>query len=185
MDSCNDYPIRLVPGEDIPNWEQPKLPEEGYLLMVSNQLDHQCGETLPMLYHLPISMLTPGGSFQPNVYSADSHGLSLSLPSNQVRAAYVYSNTPYDIRLAKPERNSYAQFLILGVDKANEGNLLIQNSAFYTFPSGHDYIPGYTYYLGQDGVPTSASDYHGGVRQKLFTVIDRRTIAIDIDLEKE
>lgn len=183
MNDCNDYPVRAIPGEEIPRWGKTVLPEEGYLLMAAVQKDQQCGRNLPYLYHLPIGMITPGGNFQANVYSMNGNGARIAVPAGQVRAAYVYNNTPYDVRLASKDGQK-AQFIIVGKDEGIDGNYLIQTSSLFTFKSTHGYIPGYTYYLGKDGTPTTDTSYTDGKRQKLFTVIDKLTIAIDIQEER-
>lgn len=184
MNNCNDYPVRAIPGEEIPTWGKNTLPEEGYLLMAAVQKDQQCGRNLPYLYHLPINQLTPGATFQSNTYSARANGSTIAVPADQVVPAFVYSNTPNDIRVAK-NGESFAQFMVLSKDETIDGNLIIQNGGFYTFPSGHKYIPGFVYYLGTDGKPTTNGAFVEGKRQKLFTVIDGRTISIDLQEEKE
>lgn len=187
MDSCNDYPVHAIPGEEIPRWEKTVLPAEGYLLMAAVQKDQQCGRNLPYLYHLPLGMITPGGTFQSNTYSLNGNGSTVVVPEGQIRAGYVYNNSPYDVRLATLDQNSalMAQFIILSRDEDASGNYLVQSDSMYTFKSGHNYIPGYTYYLGQDGQPTTDSSFVNGRRQKLFSVIDRMTIVINIQEETE
>lgn len=182
MSKCNDYPINNIDAEDVPVWGKNVLPDEGYLLMAAKQIDQQCGRALPFLYHLPLNMVTPGGTFQTNTYSANGNGFTQEWATNQVRAGYTYNNTPNDMRLAGFDSHK-AQYLILGKDDTIVGNYIIQGSGFYTFVGGHEYIPGYTYYLGLDGIPTTDSSYHDGARQKLFEVVDKSTILIDIDSE--
>lgn len=184
MSNCNDYPVNNIDAEDVPVWGKNVLPDEGYLLMAAKQVDQQCGRALPFLYHLPIHMVTPGGTFQGNTYSANGNGFTTEWAANQVRAGYTYNNTPNDIRLASAgEKN--AQYLILKKDDTIDGNYVIQGAGFYTFTGGHEYIPGYAYYLGTDGVPTTSSAYVNGARQHLFEVIDHSTILINIYTENE
>lgn len=183
MSKCSDYPINSIDAEDIPRWGKTTLPDEGYLLMAAVQKDQQCGRNLPFLYHLPLGMVTPGGTFQTNTYSANGNGYNGDWDKNQVRAGFVYNNTPNDIRLASADHP--AQFIILGKDEAVDGNYVIQGSGFYTFPSSHSYITGYSYYLGADGQPTTNSDFSEGVRQHLFEAIDPMTILINIYTEQE
>lgn len=184
MSKCSDYPVNSIDAEDIPVWGKTTLPDEGYLLMAAKLIDQQCGRSLPFLYHLPINKITPGATFQPNTYSLPGKGFNESWPVNQVRAAYVYNNTPNDIRLASIS-GTRAQFLLLEKDKTVAGNYIIQGSGFYTFVGGHNYVPGYTYYLGEDGLPTTDSSFTGGVRQHLFEAIDSSTILINVYLDKE
>ena len=184
MSKCNDYPINNIDAEDVPVWGKTVLPDEGYLLMAAKQIDQQCGRALPFLYHLPIGMVTPGGTFQTNTYSLPGNGFSMDWEANQVRAAYTYNNTPNDIRLADINDSS-AQYLLLGKDDTIDGNYIIQGTGFYTFVGGHNYVPGYSYYLGASGIPTTSTAYIGGRRQHLFEVVDGSTILINIYTENE
>lgn len=184
MSKCNDYPINSIDAQDVPTWGKTTLPDEGYLLMAAVQKDQQCGKNMPFLYHLPINRITPGATFQPNTYSAAGNGFTQEWEANQVRAGYVYNNTPNDIRLADINGQK-AQFILLEKDDTVANNYLIQGSGFYTFPGGHSYVPGYAYYLGADGKPTTSTDFVDGVRQHLFEVIDTSTILINIYNETE
>lgn len=180
--SCNDYPVNSIDAQDIPTWGRNVLPEEGYLLMASVQKDQQCGRNLPFLYHLPIHMITPGRTFQSNTYSANGNGFNGDWAANQIRAGYTYNNTPNDIRLASID-GQLAQYILIGKDETIAGNYIIQGAGFYTFPAGHSYIPGYAYYLGADGQPTTDSKFVDGRRQHLFEVVDKSTIMVNIYTE--
>lgn len=184
MSNCNDYPVNNIDAEDVPRWGQATLPEEGYLLMASVQKDQQCGRKLPFLYHLPINMITPGGTFQQNTYSLAGNGFTEEWAANQVRAGYTYNNTPNDIRLANPT-DHLAQYVLLAKDEAIAGNYVVQGTGFYTFVGGHNYIPGYSYYLGADGTPTTETTFTDGHRQHLFDVVDNSTILINVYTERE
>lgn len=184
MSKCNDYPINNIDAEDVPVWGKNVLPDEGYLLMAAKLVDQQCGRALPFLYHLPINMVTPGGTFQTNTYSANGNGFTSEWAANQVRAGYTYNNTPNDIRFADIVEK-LAQYLILKKDDGISGNYIIQGNGFYTFTGGHEYIPGYAYYLGDNGQPTTETAYVNGRRQHLFEVIDKSTILINIYIEND
>lgn len=184
MSKCNDYPINNIDAEDVPVWGKTVLPDEGYLLMAAKQVDQQCGRALPFLYHLPIGMVTPGKTFQTNTYSLPGNGFQQEWPANQIRAGYTYNNTPNDIRLASNDDKA-AQYILLEKDDTVAGNYIIQGAGFYTFVGGHEYIPGYAYYLGTNGQPTTDSSYVNGHRQHLFEVVDTSTILINIYTENE
>lgn len=184
MSKCDDYPINNIDAQDVPVWGKNVLPDEAFLLMAAELVDSQCGKKLPYLYHLPVGMLTPGGTFQGNTYSANGNGLTIEWEANQVRAGYTYNNTPNDMRFATIGETR-AQYIILKKDDSVEGNYIIQGGGFYTFTGGHSYVPGYTYYLGENGVPTTDSSYVAGIRQHLFEVIDTSTILINIYTEQE
>lgn len=184
LKDCKSFPINSIDAEDIPTWAQTKLPDEGYLLMAAKLKDQHCGRPLPFLYHLPINKITPGATFQPNTYSVAGNGYQGEWAANQVRAGYTYNNTPNDIRLADITAQK-AQYILLSKDNTIEGNYLIQGSGFYTFTGGHNYVPGYAYYLGTEGQPTTDSSFVNGIRQHLFEVIDSSTILINIYSEQE
>ena len=183
--SCDDYPIKSLDANDVPVWGDSVLPSNGYLWMTSVQRDSRCGDEIPYLYQLPISSLTPGSTIQGNTYKANGNGATIAVPEQQVKAGYTYNNAPNDIRFAENHEDEFvrAQYIILS--QAENGAYNIQGSGFYTFPGGHKYIIGYTYYLGENGDPTTDSSFFNGVRQKLFEVIDQRTILINIETEKE
>ena len=184
MSKCNDYPVNNIDAQDVPVWGSTKLPDEGYLLMAAVQKDQQCGRNLPFLYHLPINKITPGSSFQPNTYSVEGNGFTGDWAASQVRAGYTYNNTPNDIRLADKDSHM-AQYILLEKDSTIVGNYIAQGSGFYTFAGGHSYVPGYAYYLGDNGQPTTSSAFTGGKRQHLFEAIDNSTILINIYTEQE
>ena len=183
MSRCDDYPVRNLDAQDVPTWEESSLPAEGYLLMAAVQKDQQCGKNMPYLYHLPLGKVTPGSSFQANTYYLNGNGFDENWPVNQVRAGYTYNNTPNDIRFASISGKP-AQYVLLKRDDNNQTDYAIQGSGFYTFPSTHSYYVGYSYYLGQNGVPTTDSSFVGGKRQHLFEVIDQRTILVNIYEER-
>lgn len=184
MSKCDDYPVNNIDAENVPVWGLNTLPDDGYLLMAANQRDQHCGRILPFLYHLPIGMVTPGGTFQTNTYSAKGNGLTSEWAPNQIRAGFTYNNTPNDMRFATIGESN-AQYIILSKDETVAGNYIIQGSGFYSFPGGHGYVPGYTYYLGENGEPTTDSSFVDGARQHLFDVVDSSTILINIYTERE
>lgn len=184
MSKCNDYPVNNIDAEDVPVWGMNKLPDDGYLLMAAKMVDQQCGRKLPFLYHLPIGMVTPGATFQTNTYSANGNGFTAEWAANQVRAGYTYNNSPNDMRFAAIGESS-AQYIILQKDENVSGNYIIQGAGFYSFTGGHNYVPGYSYYLGADGVPTTDNSFVNGSRQHLFDAIDTTTILINIYEERE
>ena len=182
---CDDYPIKSLDTADLPVWGDSVLPPNGYLLMSSVQKDTRCGDEVPYYFHLPIASLTPGSTVQGNTYKANGNGATIVVPEQQVKAGYTYNNAPNDIRYAENHEDEFvkAQYIILA--QSDNGSYIIQGSGFYTFAGGHKYIVGYTYYLGENGDPTTDSTFYNGVRQKLFEVIDQRTILINIETERE
>lgn len=184
MSKCDDYPINNIDAEDVPTWGKSVLPDEGYLLMAAKEKDAHCGRVLPFLYHLPLGMITPGKTFQSNSYSINGVGFDEEWPTNQVRGAYTYAGERADVRFADITSNK-AQYLLAKKDETQRGNYIALGGGFYTFPAGHQYIPGYSYYLGEDGLPTTDDSYVDGHRQHLFEAVDTMTILINIYTENE
>lgn len=177
MSECDNFPVRNIAGGDVPEWNQPQLAPNGYLLYAVVEQDQSCGQFRPFLYHLSTSRLTPGSTFQGNTYSLAGNGGTIQVPDQEVRAAYVFNNSPNDVRLATDDGSTFdrAQFLVLGRDPNFDGNYLVQGTGTYTFPNGHSYIVGYDYYLGPLGQPVTTVN-----QQYMFTVVDKNTIIINI-----
>ena len=175
------FPIRNIPANELPVYEKASLPDEAYLMMLAKTYVEAYGCNILAGYRLPISRLTPGGTFQPNTYSLAGNGYNQEIPVNKVVPAYVYSTSPNDIRTASAnDSTTLAQFLIIGKDSNVSGNYLVQSNGMYTFTNGHSYIIGKDYYLGTDGFPTTERPDTNA--QKLFSVLDASTIMIDLEL---
>ena len=175
------FPVRNIASQQLPIYEKQRLPEEAYLIMLGKTWVEAYGCDILAGYRLPISRLTPGGSFQPNVYSLAGNGFNQEIPVNKVVPAYVYSTSPNDIRVASSnDKTTLAQFLIVAKDSNISGNYNVQSNGVYTFINGHDYIVGKTYYLGKDGYPTTERPDTNA--QQLFTVLDNTSIMIDLQL---
>lgn len=175
MDSCEKTPVRDLDSKDIPVWGQETIPEGASLLMFVTELNQQCGQYVPFVYKLPTSMLVPSGTSEGNVVSLPGNGATIVVPERQVRAGYVYNNTPNDIRLADSEDETKPMFLITGVNAADPTRYDVVTDGVYRFPNGHSYVIGYTYYLGLLGQPTTEDT---GV--PLFEVLDANRISVKI-----
>ena len=68
-----------------------------------------------------------------------------------------------------------AQFLVLGKNASDPEKYDIIVDGIYSFPNGHEYVIGYTYYLGLLGQPTTED-----TGQTLFTVLDRNKIRVHL-----
>ena len=175
FDKCNDFPIRHINSKDIPVWGEELLPQSAQLLMFVTEQDKQCGQYMPFCYKLPAGFLSPASGQKSNMTTINGNGGTITVPDGQVRAAYVYNNTPNDIRLADSGDSLPAQFLVLGKNTADPEKYDIIVDGIYTFPNGHQYIIGYTYYLGLLGQPTTED-----TGQPLFYVLDRNKIRVHL-----
>lgn len=172
------FPVRNIPADNLPIFEQPSLPEETYLLAIINTYVEAYGCKIPAGYRIPLARLSAGGNFQPNTYSLAGNGFNQEIPVNKVVPGYVYTTSPNDIRVASSaDQTTFAKFLILAKDSNVTGNYLVQSSGIYSFTNGHEYVVGKDYYLGENGLPTTERPDTNA--QKLFTVLDKTTIMID------
>lgn len=172
MNDCNDFPIRHIDSKDIPVFGEDVLPQSAELLMFVTEQDQQCGKYLPFIYRLPASFLNTSGQ-NSNITTLDSNGATFTVPERQVRAAFVYNNSPNDIRLADKEDGVKPEFLVLGKNATDPSKYDILTDGVYKFPAGHDYIVGYTYYLGLLGQPTTEQS-----EVPLFYVLDKNKIKV-------
>ena len=171
-DNCNNFPVRHINSKDIPVWGEDELPQSAQLLMFVTEKDHDCGKYLPFIYKLPMSFINPDAA-DSNVTTIAGNGGSITVPDGQVRAAYVYNNSPHDVRLADIDDGTKPMFLVLGKNTADESQYNIITDGVYKFDGGHEYVIGYTYYLGLLGQPTTENT---GV--PLFDVLDRNKIRV-------
>lgn len=175
-DKCNDFPIRHIDSKDIPVWGEDLLPQSAQLLMFVTEQDQMCGQFMPFIYKLPAGFLSPASGAKSNMTTLNGNGASIIVPEGQVRAGYVYNNTPNDIRLADSEDETKPQFLILGKNTSDESKYDVAVDGIYTFPNDHEYVVGYTYYLGLLGQPTTEDTGF-----PLFDVLDNRKIHVHLN----
>lgn len=175
FDNCNNFPIRHINSKDIPVWGEDLLPQSATLLMLVTEQDQQCGKYLPFAYKLPASFITPSAGNKSNMTTLAGNGATIIVPEGQVRAGFVYNNTPNDIRLADSDDQTKPQFLILGKNAADESMYDVVVDGIYKFDGGHEYVVGYTYYLGLLGQPTTED-----TGQPLFDVLDKTKIRVHL-----
>lgn len=174
-DNCNSFPIRHLNSKDIPVWGEETLPNDSSLLMFVTEKSQTCGKYLPFAYKLPASFLSPSSGNSSNMTTLDGNGAAITVPDRQVRAGFIYNNSPFDIRLADIEDGNKAMFLILGQNASDNTKYDIVVDGIYKFNAGHDYVIGYTYYLGLLGQPTTED-----TGQPLFDVLDRNKIRVHL-----
>lgn len=172
-DRCNEFPIRHINSKDIPIWGEETLPQSAQLLMFVTERDHECGKFMPFAYKLPATFLLPASGARPNITTLPGNGASITVPEGQVRAGYIYNNQPNDIRLADSDDGTKAMFLILGKNATDPEQYDVLVDGIYKFAGGHEYVIGYTYYLGLLGQPTTED-----TGQPLFDVLDRNKIRV-------
>lgn len=172
---CTNFPIRHIDSKDIPVWGEDILPQSATLLMMVTEQDKECGKYLPFAYKLPASYVSPSAASASNVTTLAGNGASITVPDGQVRAGFVYNNTPNDIRLADIDDQTIPQFLILGKNITDTSRYDIVADGIYKFEGGHEYVVGYTYYLGLLGQPTTENT---GV--PLFDVLDKNKIRVHL-----
>lgn len=174
MKDCNRFPIRHINSKDIPVWGEETLPESAQLLMFVTEKDQQCGQYLPFIYKLPYRFLDTkiGGD---DTTTLDGNGANITVPDGQVRAGFVYNNSPNDIRLADIDDKTKPQFLILGHNATDPEKYDVVADGVYVFNNQHQYTVGYTYYLGYMGQPTT--DNTG---TPLFDVLSKSKIRVRI-----
>lgn len=172
LNNCNNFPIRHINSRDIPDWEEDLLPQSAKLLMFVTEQDQQCGKYLPFVYKLPMAFMTPGQG-NSNVTVLNGNGATITVPDGQVRAGFVYNNTPNDIRLADSDDNTKPMFLILGRNASDNSKYDVVAEGIYKFDNNHQYVVGYTYYLGLLGQPTTED-----TGQPLFDVLAKNIIRV-------
>lgn len=172
-DKCNNFPIRHINSKDIPVWGEELLPSSASVLMFVTEQDKQCGKYLPFAYKLPATFLSPATGNMSNMTTLAGNGATIIVPDGQVRAGFVYNNTPNDIRLADIEDGTKPMFLILGQNASDTSKYDVIVDGILKFDGGHQYVVGYTYYLGLLGQPTTEDT---GV--PLFDVLDSSKIRV-------
>ena len=172
-DQCNDFPIRHIDSKDIPVWGEETLPQSATLLMLVTEQDQECGKYLPFAYKLPAGFLSPASGNRSNMTTLAGNGATITVPEGQVRAGFVYNNTPNDIRLADTDDGTKPQFLILGRNATDPEQYDVIVDGIYQFDTGHEYVVGYTYYLGLLGQPTTENT---GI--PLFDVLSKTKIRV-------
>lgn len=172
---CEEFPIRHIDSKDIPTWSEELLPSSAELLMFVTEQDKQCGRFMPFIYKLPTSFLSPASGTRSNMTTLNGNGATIIVPDKQVRAGFVYNNTPNDIRLADTDDGTKPMFLIIGQNTSDSSKYDVVVDGIYSFPNGHEYVIGYTYYLGLLGQPTTED-----TGTPLFDVLDRYKIRVHI-----
>lgn len=177
MEPAREFIDENLQFEDLPIWNKLPLPE-GYIPVGFKTKDEMCGEMVYTPFALPLRMLRPSMESEANVYTVAKNGAVFDYDVNPytVIAAYVDDGELHTVK--KADKNGHkAFFLVLSDDPTDPAAYRVISSGPYKFVDGHDYIIGKTYYLGEDGQPTTEV-----TNQKLFDVID--VMRIDVKIQE-
>jgi hypothetical protein len=150
------------------------------LILLTEEVNYDLGGKFQAAYRLPLERLTGGTSFASNAHSLYAPTAGIIVPDNKVVPAYRETFGTFNLKRARANSNTtLAQFLIVGLDPNVDDSYLIAANGFYQFPASHGYLIGQTYYLDENN-PGDVTTQPPALEQRLFTVIDGRTILIHI-----
>ena len=169
MAECNKpYTITYIADLDVDDLAT--APD--YFLGVRALEDPSDGNTIYTPIRIPGARVMPTGNLA-NVIALVTNNTALNIPEGQVRAGYIDTQPGGNIMKYAGSTNP-AMFLMIG--NYTNGKMLIQFTGFLTIPSGHNYITGTQYYLGEDGEPVTDNTITG---QKLFKPLDDYTLEVN------
>lgn len=145
-----------------------------YFLCERDITDDSTGNIVRTPVRVPSAKLFPNAN-NDNVIGLAINNTAITVPENQVRAGYI-QNMPGANVMQYADATHKALFLMLGLHTDNI--MCIQNAGFVIIPEGHSYIPGSTYYVGENGEPVTDATISG---QKLFTPLSSTVLALHID----
>lgn len=174
--------MEQVASDALPTWEAPSLPANAKLIILVDEMNYDFGGTIQNAYKLDLDRIAANNLRQGNTTVLYSEGADISIPAGKVVPAYVESFDPHLTKRAQASsETTKAQFLILGRTQNVDDSYDVQSSGFIKFASDHTYEVGQVYYLSDSapgGVTTDAPD--GSYVQKLFTVIDSKTLQVSL-----
>lgn len=141
-----------------------------FFLAERDVLDEPTGNVIRSIVRVPAGKLFPNANMD-NITAIEANNPSLTIPEKQVRAIYIRNAGSTAVM-------EYANVshppIYIAVGKLTEDLVLCQNTGTINIPSGHDYIIGAQYYLGEDGAPTT--DATSGI--KLFVPATETQLAV-------
>lgn len=143
-----------------------------YFLGVRAVEDESDGNTTYTPVRVPGARVMPTGNLA-NVIALDTNNTALEIPEGQVLGGY-YDVQPGGNVMRLADDTHAAQFLMIG--NYTNGKMLVQTTGFLTINSGHQYIIGQQYYLGENGQPVTDSAVTG---QKLFIPLNEYVLNIN------
>lgn len=168
--NCKNKPYTIQSIHDVDIDDLASLPD--YLIGVREVEDAPTGNSIMTPVRVPTTKIIPSGP-NANVIALDTNNAALEVPEGQVLAGY-YDQQPGGEIMSLANSTHPAQFLMLG--KYTDDKMLVQANGFLTFPNGHQYIPGETYYLSDNGLPVTDSTITG---QRLFKAINDKVLLVD------
>lgn len=169
MSNCNKKVTTSYIG-DVPIDTLPNLPD--YILAERDVEDPESGDIVRPIVRVPSAKLFPTGNMD-NVTALETNNTSLNVPEGQVRAGYIV-NEPRANIMKYADADHAPMFLMLGA--YTEGTMLVQSTGFVNILEGHQYIVGATYYVGENGEPTT--DSTSG--KKLFIPVSNTKLMINM-----
>lgn len=166
---CNKPKVKTINIADVAIDNIATLPD--YFLAERDVEDVATGNIVRTPVRVRSSDIFPNAN-NDNVIAEAINNAGITVPANQVRAGYVKNEVGAPTMQYAGPSNS-ADFLMLG--KHADNLMRIQNTGFVNIPEGHQYIIGATYYLGENGEPTTDASITG---QKLFKPISSTKLAI-------
>lgn len=170
---CKDNkPYTVESAMDLDIDDLASVPD--YFIGIRTITKPDTGAVVASPVRIPGAKVMPTGNLA-NVVALPTNNEGLNIPEKQVRAGYIDVQPGRNImRLANS--NNPAMFLMIG--EYTNGKMLVQSTGFLTIPSGHNYVTGLQYYLGDEGEPVTDSVVTG---QKLFMPLDDYTLNINGD----
>lgn len=166
--SCNTK-VNTISIKDVPVDSLASLPD--YFIAERDIPDQATGDIVATPVRVPSARIFPNAN-NDNVVGLEVNNSAITVPENQVRAAYI-ANEPGANIMKYADGNHPAVFLMLGLHTDNI--MRVQNTGFVNIPEGHQYIVGATYYVGDNGEPVTDSSITG---QKLFIPVSDTKLAI-------
>lgn len=124
------------------------------------------------LVRVPGAKLFPNSNMD-NLAALEANNSSLVIPKGQVRGVYIANEL--SVNVMRYANASHPAIMLAVGDWANM--ILVQNSGFVNMNEPHEYIIGLTYYLGENGEPTSDASITG---QELFVPVSSTKLAIKL-----
>ena len=168
--NCKNKPYTVEHVLDLDVDDLASVPDA--FLAIRTVEDPTTGATIATPVRVPGERVMPNGNLA-NVIALDTNNSALEVSEGQVLAGY-YDYQPGGSIMSLAGDGHPAQFLMLG--KYTDGKMLVQANGFLTFPNGHSYIAGQTYWLGDNGQPVTDSTVTG---QKLFYALTDKVLNVN------
>lgn len=154
---------------DMPVDMLASLPD--YILTERDVLDESTGNMKCTITRTPTAKLFPNINSD-NVFAVEPNNPSIAIPDNQVRAVFIQNQGTVNVMQYADYVHS-ATMIAIG---ATNDVVLCQSCGVINIPSGHNYIIGMQYYVGQSGEPETGVE-NG---QKLFIPISNQKLVINM-----